>query len=214
MGPRRWSPARPWVPRRPKRRGTAPTLQPGWSPEMWARSNPTVEKEERKKGKWNHSGKFRAGSGPAEPTSVEHRGNHWVCRQLHRMASEAQKIQWGPGLQGGGWWLGNHHHAWNWLDIHPISFCTGLAGGGASRRWQAFYRWHASCHLQQYLVHPFGSLTATSIVAGLGEVVEWWQAKGIRRVKTLKRVGQLVKAPSGFTDANVGWFAGSGSWQK
>ena len=41
-------------------------------------------------------------------------------------------------------------------------------------------------------------------MAGLGEVVEWWQAKGIRRVKTLKRMGQLVKAPSGFTDANVG----------
>ena len=69
---------------------------------------------------------------------------------------------------------------------------------------QPFYRRHASCHFEQYPVHPFGSLIATSIVAGLGEVVEWWQAKGIKSVKTLKGGGQLVKAPSRFADANVG----------
>ena len=50
---------------------------------------------------------------------------------------------------------GNYCNAWSWLEVHPLSFYTGWAGGGASSRWQAFYRHHTRCHFEQCPVHLF-----------------------------------------------------------
>ena len=49
-------------------------------------------------------------------------------------ASEAQKIQRRPGLQGGGRGRGDHCRAWGRPDVCPLSFDPGLAGGGTAFR--------------------------------------------------------------------------------
>ena len=168
-----------------------------------AGTNPSGEREKRKKGKGNH----RVRSGPAKPIPVESWEVCWDCREPEmslRMASEVQKIQ-GPELQSGGQWWGNHPCAWNQPDIHPFSFYIGPMSGGSSRRWQMLYRWPVRHRFEQCPIHLFGFLNCYINIGKLGRSRKMAAGRGDSKCDDPKVGPSWWRPLPGKENANVGW---------